>query len=90
MRPVADLCCRRAGDASETGVQPQGAQDIRAEGWLAGVALDGLDARMVGGEVELPKQMPDGPNLMVVGKLLVEGGVGAAVAVQRPVTRCGL
>src|SRR5439155_10037392 len=78
-----------AADAVEAGVQPEGAEDVGAEGRLAGVALDSLDAGMEGGEVELLDQVPHGTGLVVVGELLVEGGVRAAVAVHRPVARCG-
>jgi hypothetical protein len=79
-----------AGHALEAGVQPQGEEDIRAKGRLAGVTFDGLDAGMESGEIELLDQVPDGANLMVGGELLIEGSVRAMVAVQQSVTRCGL
>jgi hypothetical protein len=57
-----------AGAALETGTQPQGEEDVGAEGWLAGVSLHGLDTGLAGGQVQFLDQVPDDAGLLLGGE----------------------
>jgi hypothetical protein len=61
-----------AADALGGGVEPQRHEDARVDGVAAGVALDGLDPAVQGGEVGGAGGVPDGADGMVVGDELVE------------------
>src|SRR5207302_6414530 len=86
VKGTADRQVAGAGHAAQAGLQPQGEQDLEAEGRLAGVSFDSRDAGVKGREVEGLDEVPDGAGVRVSRQRLVERGVGAAVAIHAPVT----